>query len=711
MRKLLFSILAILCAVSASAQRYDNYLPEVSDVSFSETNLPIVFITVNKSVIQRRNTIQGQMKIVDNGSSNLNYADLTAHSSQTLDYNGAIAIKYLGNSSFVSSDKKPYAIYPVDASGNSQKVSLLGMTASSEWALLAPFGDRSLIRTALSFSLARQIMPKVPQTKFCEVVVDGVYYGIYLLAERMNSLMGSDDALFEVDRADAPNVYSSSHKPLTTSGSAINYANVTYKLGNAKASFSDIATMEQGLSGSNYADQIDATSFADYLLNTEFAHNADGYRLSTNLYKESGGKFRTSLSDVDLGFGNNDAFEGYRNDTWTYNENDILKAQDDPQLVPFYWYNLIHNADFQTTLKNRWQQYRSKVYAQESIDAKIDSLTTLLHANGALDRNFKAWPIWSKKVWPNYKVTASYDAEISYLKEWIGDRLTWMDANVGNEDPIDPVTPGDTQMAMTSPISIFSGFNVDCIAEAASAAPTSATAHPALDGHGSVLVTSAVTNSGNVLPSDGALTGSNGHTFHFADYAANNCLYLAQSSSSGTLAFASPVTTDSLCILLLGTNKDQYDLAYDVQVNYQDGTNEILNMTQVLDDWCYNSYGATILSNLRRWRADYTTGGGVDGTTVNLSENKIKVNKAKAVKSLTFTSRCKSDSWGYAMIGVFGVSSLQWVSTGVEPVIPTAAKELKSIWSIDGRQLNHLQKGINILRYSDGTTKKVIVRQ
>ena len=202
MRKLLFSILAILCAVSANAQRYDNYLPDVTDVSLSETNLPIIFITVNKSVIQRRTTIQGQMKIVDNGSGNLNYGDLTTHSSQTLDYNGTIAIKYRGNSSFVSSAKKPYAIYPVDASGNRQKVSLLGMTVSSEWALLAPFSDRSLLRNVLSFSLAREMMTKIPQARFCEVVVDGVYYGIYLLAERVSSLMGPDDALFEVDRAD-----------------------------------------------------------------------------------------------------------------------------------------------------------------------------------------------------------------------------------------------------------------------------------------------------------------------------------------------------------------------------------------------------------------------------------------------------------------------------------------------------------------------------
>jgi hypothetical protein len=53
---------------------------------------------------------------------------------------------------------------------------------------------------------------------------------------------------------------------------------------------------------------------------------------------------------------------------------------------------------------------------------------------------------------------------------------------------------------------------------------------------------------------------------------------------------------------------------------------------------------------------------------------------------------------------------LKWVTTGVETIQTPTTREIKSIYSMDGRQLNHLQKGINILRYSDGTTKKVVVK-
>ena len=35
---------------------------------------------------------------------------------------------------------------------------------------------------------------------------------------------------------------------------------------------------------------------------------------------------------------------------------------------------------------------------------------------------------------------------------------------------------------------------------------------------------------------------------------------------------------------------------------------------------------------------------------------------------------------------------------------------LDAIYSINGQRLNSLQKGVNILRYSDGTVRKVVIK-
>jgi hypothetical protein len=58
----------------------------------------------------------------------------------------------------------------------------------------------------------------------------------------------------------------------------------------------------------------------------------------------------------------------------------------------------------------------------------IDSLSSLL--DSAAVRHYQRWPILGVYVWPNNFIGQTYDAEVNYLKTWITNRLTWMDANM-----------------------------------------------------------------------------------------------------------------------------------------------------------------------------------------------------------------------------------------------------------------------------------------
>ena len=107
------SLLLLTCALVASQAfaggplRADtdqhNFRPS-TNVSFSETTLPIVYITVDGQIIQRESRVLATMKIIDNGDGH-NYTDLTAHPSQKVDWEGPVALKYRGNTSFTGSDK------------------------------------------------------------------------------------------------------------------------------------------------------------------------------------------------------------------------------------------------------------------------------------------------------------------------------------------------------------------------------------------------------------------------------------------------------------------------------------------------------------------------------------------------------------------------------------------------------------------------------
>ncbi len=49
---------------------------------------------------------------------------------------------------------------------------------------------------------------------------------------------------------------------------------------------------------------------------------------------------------------------------------------------------------------------------------------------GAIDTNFMKWPILGTYIWPNNFVGSSYFEEKDYMKDWLTDRLTWLDSNI-----------------------------------------------------------------------------------------------------------------------------------------------------------------------------------------------------------------------------------------------------------------------------------------
>ena len=55
----------------------------------------------------------------------------------------------------------------------------------------------------------------------------------------------------------------------------------------------------------------------------------------------------------------------------------------------------------------------------------------MLTSHGAEQRNSQAWPRWGEYVWPNYYVADNYTDEVSWLKQWLHDRIAWLDRQLG----------------------------------------------------------------------------------------------------------------------------------------------------------------------------------------------------------------------------------------------------------------------------------------
>ena len=715
----------LLCLTALYAQRADNYPPtKNAQVKLSETNLPIVFIDVDGKMILREERITAKIKIIDNGTGKTNYADLATHPDQKVDYEGYISLKYRGNSSVNSSAKKPYGFKtiakPLEEGGKKVKVSLLGLGKDNDWVLLAPFADKSMIRDVLTFELGRPYLDWVPSSRHVEVVVDGKYYGIYILTERpgkgKNRLNlhdpgedGGDltgDWRVEIDRDDEDHYYRSKYHPYGRYGTVDNTKYITYQYddpeyedfadlpaGTEKAIQKSIDDMEDCFAGDNYKDPvngyrkyIDVTSFIDYMLSTEFTFNVDGYRLSSHMYKYSetrakneglDSRWKCTLWDFNIALGNADYYKGSRTDLWQY---DMNSRETDNQLVPFWWKRLIDDPAYQTDLKARWAQYREGQYADNRIDAKIDSLATLLTSGGAMGRNEAAWGMFGRYVWPNAYVGYSFNDEISYLKRWIKNRLTFMDKKLLPQEKTD-----------IRPVTVASGYNADVVVEAL---PASSHADNAGDGADNTFYSAGLKASGG-LPTDGVVNAPSGANFQLGDYAASNALVI-KTGEGGDLIFGAPITTSQLYILATSGDGSSDLTATPL---YSDGSQgEGIELT--VADWSVKSLsGEEAISGLSRINKRTDTYS--QSFAFCLFDHAIGTDKSRKLRGVRLTS-----TRGGRVL-VMGVAYKVVQTVGIDS---PATGELKAVgyYTPNGVRIARPGSGITIVKYSDGSVKKIV---
>ena len=475
MIRLTFLLLTLVTAGSLIAPALPLGVPPNKTVKITKTNLPIVWLTVNGSV-NHDYRITAHMKIIDNGQGSLNYADTVAHPGQHVDYDGYIGLRYRGNSSYSLSNKPPFSFRPLDRpleqGGTWKKAALLGMPKDSKWALLAPYSDKSMIRDILAFEISRPWMDYTPRGRFCEVIYNGVYYGVYLLSETIskgNHRLNLEDPgvegdaltggyIIEVDRNSEPHFVSQYH-PVRANGSVLSYRNIYFQynwpdyedLTATQKSYiqSQVNKMEQSMvfglrdQATGECKYIDELSFIDYQLAMELGHNVDSYRLSGKFFKRCDSedpRFKMVVWDMNLAYCNADYYEAWRTDTWVYQTNDIMYQAGEFYLVPFWWYKLNIETTYVNHLKARWAQYRRANLRLDRLMATIDSLATVLTAGGAEERNSRAYPTWGTYVWPNYHISANFAEEIAFLKQWLTERIHWMDQQL-DFDP--DARPGD----------------------------------------------------------------------------------------------------------------------------------------------------------------------------------------------------------------------------------------------------------------------------
>lgn len=423
---------------------------------FISSNLPIIIISTNNVPIPDEPKIAGTMKIIDNGPGQINHITDSGNI-----YTGNIGIEIRGHYS-ASLPQKPYAIETRDADQKELNVPIFGFPEEHDWVLLANYNDKVFMRNVLAFRLFNRMGHYASRTRFAEVMVNGVYQGIYIFGEKIKRDDGRVDIakltpdensgepmtggyIFKIDYWNSSDSWLSNYHPTGHPNFDVHYVYEYPKPEEISVQQKAyikayVNTFETALynpfvhdSSAGYFRYMNTASFIDYFIVNEVSRNNDGFKKSFFMFKDRDGKDkRINLGpvwDFDWAWKNIDEcwiFANTDGSGWAYQVNDCYPDVNSPA-----WHvRLLQDSLFTDELRCRYELFRSGMLNTDTLMAWIDS--TAAYLGEAQQRHYTRWPILGLNVGTPVVgyIPTTFQGEIDGFKEWIRLRLDWLDANM-----------------------------------------------------------------------------------------------------------------------------------------------------------------------------------------------------------------------------------------------------------------------------------------
>ena len=413
----------------------------------TSSNLPIVIITTDimpgtnsHYSIPDEPKIHATMKILYVNDTTVNYLS-NQNDSAYLDFVGHIGIELRGSTS-QNHSKKPYGFETREEDGvTNRNVSLLGLPAENDWVLNPMNDEPSFVRDALSYQLYSEMGHYAPRTRYCEVIVNDDYRGLYYLTEKVK-IDEHRVNLVKMDSAD--NLY-----PVVTGGYIVKadkltggdvpawstpaydyWEDVDYIYHDPKPE--DI-TSAQGIyiqqyfdsvaqavaahnlnPGNGFPSLIDIPVFIDFMIIGEMSSNVDIYQKSTFFHKDQMGKLRAGpVWDFNLAY-------GYDFGSVGRSGHDVLQFANGDNTGSHFWHQLYEDDLFHCYLFARWKELTAE-HAPLHIDHLFDVIDSLsARISEAMTRERSRW-----------SRTYDYNAHVNTMKSWLQDRYSWLNNEFG----------------------------------------------------------------------------------------------------------------------------------------------------------------------------------------------------------------------------------------------------------------------------------------
>ena len=451
-----------------SSVKSENYTGLNAQTRNFNSNLPIVVLENYQSGRPPQNSKQASFMMLyepNEGRTRFNKAPTISTRS---------GIKVRGSST--SGRPKPsLSLEAWDEFDQNKNIAPLGMPSESDWVLWGPYNfDLSLMHNPFIYALSNQIGRYATRTRFVEVFLntDGGpldsndYYGVYALMEKISRDQDRVDVarifpehnqepgvtggyIFKIDRADPGD------SGFSGAGQNIRYVypkevEIERPERNDQESYirSFFQEMNRRLRGSSltdgeegYAGLIDVDAAIDHHLLNVLAFNVDALRLSGYFHKPRNGKLTFGpIWDFDRALGSTDGRD--RNPrTWRSTSGD---RGTDFFNYP-WWRDMFRDLDFFQRYIDRYQMFRRSAFSTRNINAIIDSMADELRE--AQKRNLSRW-----NQRPRGSNGGTYQGEINYMKDWLEDRIEFMDGEFVDAPLVGVSSLGESKVvSLTSP--------------------------------------------------------------------------------------------------------------------------------------------------------------------------------------------------------------------------------------------------------------------
>jgi len=346
------------------------------------------------------------------------------------------SIKVRGNSTAAAA-KKPYKVK------FGEKASLFGKESAKKWVLLANYYDGTFALNEMAFALGKRLeLEFTPTSQLVDLNINNSYKGIYQLTEQIQSHKGRVDVrekhrgwLVEFDYHDPDSdeklsYFKTSKYDLGTfikwpeldDTSFTKTPNDSTQLRFVKTDINNLVNKmsESGFPNNGYRDLIDLESFAKYVLiqlvldNSDFnskfqANYVPGSNYAYRIDSSSCSKIKAGpLWDFDLAVVTKNSHP--RHDYNNYKET----------ITPThaFYKRLWEDPVFKAKYKRVWIENKKHFQAMSSL---IDSIKNV--AQGSVNNN----------TWNGGTLnTNTFNTEISNLKDWLTNRIDWVDQQIGS---------------------------------------------------------------------------------------------------------------------------------------------------------------------------------------------------------------------------------------------------------------------------------------